>query len=196
MGSSSSPWPLLCSRKYLRHTSWKTARQSVLSRKYHVWCSSSTKLLAAKLRVCPTVPASSNASSSDRDHSPPLLDGDYERQQRDGYRPVTARGRAGALQGESPRRHGDQDAKHGGGEGDGGEHEAPGEAAEVAGALGGGAHQDVHRGQQQAQQVEGQGEQRRQDGQIHGRLAAEGLGHGQQQDQQELRGGGQKKRKN
>lgn len=79
--SSSSP-ETLRSLKYLRQTSWKTARHRVLSRKYQIWCSSSTKLLAAKLRVCPTVPASSKTSSSDSDHSlPPPLNGDYEREQ-------------------------------------------------------------------------------------------------------------------
>lgn len=78
--SSSSPPEPLCSLKYLRQTSWKTARQRVLSRKYHVWCSSSTKLLEAKLRVCAVVPASSNTSSSDSDHllPLPLPAGDYE----------------------------------------------------------------------------------------------------------------------
>lgn len=72
-----------CSLKYLRQTSWKTVRQRVLSRKYHVWCSSSTKLLAAKLRVWPTVPASSKTSNSDSIHSPPeLLCVDCERKGR------------------------------------------------------------------------------------------------------------------
>lgn len=81
---------------------------------------------------------------------------------------------------EPARRHGDQDAEHGGGEGDGGEHQAPGEAAEVAGALGRRAHQDVHRGEQQAQEVERQREQGGQDGQLHARLSTQGFRHRQQ----------------
>lgn len=68
LSSSSSPGRLF-SLKYFLQTSWKTARQSVLSRKYHVWCSSSTKLLDAKLRVWPSVPIRSRTSSSDRAHS-------------------------------------------------------------------------------------------------------------------------------
>lgn len=70
---SSSSLDTLCSLKYLRQTSWNMARHNVLSRKYQVWCSSSTKLLAARLSVCPTVPVSSKTSSSDSDHSLPLL---------------------------------------------------------------------------------------------------------------------------
>lgn len=90
-------------------------------------------------------------------------------------------------QGEPASSQGNQDTEHGGGKGDGGENEHPRQAAEVAGALGRRAHQDVHRGQQQAQQVEGQGEQRREDRQVHRCLSAEGLRHGQHQHQQQLR---------
>lgn len=90
-------------------------------------------------------------------------------------------------QGEPVCGQGNQDTEHGGGEGDGSEHEGPGEAAEVAGALSRCAHQDVDRGQEQAQQVERQGEQDRQDREVHRSLCAEGLGHGQHQHQQQLR---------
>lgn len=68
LSSFSSPGHLF-SLKYFLQTSWKTARQSVLSRKYHVWCSSSTKLLEAKLRLWPSVPIRSRISSSDSVHS-------------------------------------------------------------------------------------------------------------------------------
>lgn len=70
---SSSSLDTLCSLKYLRQTSWNMARHNVLSRKYQVWCSSSMKLLAARLRVCPTVPVSSKTSNSDSDHSLSLV---------------------------------------------------------------------------------------------------------------------------
>ncbi len=49
--SSFSSSRCLCSLKYFLQTSWKMARHSVLSRKYQIWCSSSMKLLEAKLRV-------------------------------------------------------------------------------------------------------------------------------------------------
>lgn len=79
--NSSSSLDTLCSLKYLRQTSWNMARHNVLSRKYQVWCSSSMKLLAARLKVCPTVPASNKTSSSDSDHLLLLLfTGDYMRQ--------------------------------------------------------------------------------------------------------------------
>lgn len=70
---SSSSLDALFSLKYLRQTSWNMARHKVLSRKYQVWCSSSIKLLAARLRVWPTVPARSKTSSSDSDHSLTLV---------------------------------------------------------------------------------------------------------------------------
>lgn len=82
-------------------------------------------------------------------------------------------------QGESAHSQGEQNTKHRSGEGDGSEDETPGEAAKVAGALGRCAHQDVHRGEQQAQEVEGQREQGRQDREVHGCLGAEGFRHGQ-----------------
>lgn len=70
--SLSSPGTLV-SLKNLQQTSWSMMTHNVLSRKYQVWCSSSTKLLAAKLRVCPTVPSRSKTSSPDSEESLPLL---------------------------------------------------------------------------------------------------------------------------
>lgn len=81
---------------------------------------------------------------------------------------------------EPPCRHGDQNAKRCRGEGDGGKHEAPGEAAEVTGALRRRAHQHVHGGKEQAQEVERQGEQGGEHRKVHCRGAAEGFGHRQQ----------------
>lgn len=67
---------------------------------------------------------------------------------------------------EPPRGHGYDDTKQSRGEGDGSEHEPPREAAEVTAALSGRTNQDVHRSEQQTQEVERQREQRREDRQI------------------------------
>lgn len=83
-------------------------------------------------------------------------------------------------QGESPRYQRDQNTKHCWGEGDGGEHESPGEAAEVTGALSRCAHQDVHRGEQQAHEVERQREQSWENRKFHRCVTAQSLGHSQQ----------------
>lgn len=66
-----------------------------------------------------------------------------------------------------PGCHGYQNAEQGRGEGHCPEHQAPGEAAEVAGALGRRAQQHVHGEEEQAQQVEGQREQSRGHREIH-----------------------------
>jgi len=53
-------------RKLFLQSSWESAKQSVLIRKYQVWCSSSIKLLAPKLKTWPIVPARISTSISDQ----------------------------------------------------------------------------------------------------------------------------------
>jgi len=53
-------------RKWFLQSSWHRAKQRVLIRKYQVWCSSSIKLLAPKLKTWPIVPARISTSTSDQ----------------------------------------------------------------------------------------------------------------------------------
>lgn len=88
--------------------------------------------------------------------------------------------------GNPPRGHCNQSTHEGRREEDDGEHQDPGERAEVAGPAGGGADQHVEGGAEQTQQVEGQREQRRRQRDVHDRLPAQRFRHGQQEQEQHL----------